>query len=640
MTDPVEPAASRPDPAQGAAASGGPSLPPSLEPPARDVPPAAGGSDGADAAAARVEAVAGEAAAEADSETAWEAAWEAGYKAASGGSAAAGQPATAEPVHRHPFYLRGRRLRLPGSRRGLFALLLVLSASIGVGVFATVSLIHWTETADFCGRCHTMAPELQANQAGPHKSVECAACHVEPGIMGWVKAKINGTKQLIDVVLGSYPTPIPPPDHADMPPASVTCEGCHGVTREAVMTLKTQTTYSEDESNTPLFVGLMVRPGGGNPFDVSRSVHWHVLRTVDFWSTDPHDQTIDVVDATQADGTVATYIAQSKIKAADDVAPDVEAVKTSETETTMSCYDCHNRAGHDIANPRTGLDQAMTAGVIDPTLPFIKREGMRILWAGYPDVATADAEADKLQGFYAANFPEVAATKAPQIDAAIAEIKRLYSLSSTPSMDVTATTYPNNLGHLDFPGCFRCHDGGHYKVVNGVATKEVIPSTCDTCHTWPQIGPKVASVPLGTPPTTHTDSLWVFNHKNVATSVDPGGQSCGNCHAKDYCVNCHSTGAINVDHDQMATNHAAVIRTAGNQACAYCHQPVFCATCHGSQQVLPVTTPFSSMPQTTPAPSGSPGASPGGSPDAPSAPPASPSAGNGTSGTVRLRLGG
>ena len=538
-------------------------------------------------------------------------------------SASAVETATvvmAPPKRRNPFYLRGRRLRLPSSRRGLFALLLVLGGLGMVSVFSAVSLIHWTETADFCGRCHTMSPELQAYEAGPHKNVACAECHVEPGITGWIKAKINGTKQLIEVVLGTFPTPIPPPDHSDMPSTADTCEGCHGVTRDAVKTLKTETIYSEDQANTPQFVGLMIRPGGGNPFDVSRSVHWHVLRTVNFWSSDPRSQTIDLVDATQPDGTVATYISQAKLKVAEDVGPDIATLKAIDTSKTMSCYDCHNRIGHDIANPRAGLDNAMLSGAIDKTLPYIKREGMRILWSGYPDVATADAEATKLSGYYAANFPEVAATRVAQIDAAISEIKVLYRLTATPEMKVTARTYPNNLGHLDFPGCFRCHDGGHFKVVNGVATNEVIPSTCDTCHTFPQIGPAVASLPLGSPPDTHTDKLWVFNHKSVATSLDPGGQSCGECHARDYCVNCHSTGAVTVKHDIMATNHAAVIRAQGNTACAYCHQPVFCARCH-TGQVLPITTPFSQGPGTglpTPSSSASPPSSaPPGSPGVP-----------------------
>ena len=98
-------------------------------------------------------------------------------------------------------------------------------------------------------------------------------------------------------------------------------------------------------------------------------------------------------------------------------------------------------------------------------------------------------------------------------------------------------------------------------------------------------------MPLGEPPATHDDALYVFNHRNVATSVDPGTQSCGECHARDYCLNCHKTGAVDVQHDEMLTNHAQSIREAGNQSCAYCHQPVYCARCH-ADKVLPVTAPF------------------------------------------------
>jgi hypothetical protein len=216
---------------------------------------------------------------------------------------------------------------------------------------------------------------------------------------------------------------------------------------------------------------------------------------------------------------------------------------------------------------------------------------MQLLWSVFPDLASADAAIDNLGSFYTLNYPAVAATKATAISQAETELKVLYRLSATPDMKVTAASYPDNLGHLDFPGCFRCHDGGHYLVKDGAVTSEVIPSTCDTCHTFPQIGTAIASLPLGQPPSTHMDPLWVFNHKSVATSVDPGAQSCGECHARDYCVNCHSTGAVTVQHDQMMTNHAQVIRDQGNQACAYCHQPVYCARCH-TDKVLPVTAPF------------------------------------------------
>ena len=57
------------------------------------------------------------------------------------------------------------------------------------------------------------------------------------------------------------------------------------------------------------------------------------------------------------------------------------------------------------------------------------------------------------------------------------------------------------------------------------------------------------------------------------------GSSCG-WHQRSYCEDCHKTGAIKVQHDEMLYNHAASIRVAGGKACAYCHQPVFCARCH------------------------------------------------------------
>jgi nitrate/TMAO reductase-like tetraheme cytochrome c subunit len=483
------------------------------------------------------------------------------------------------------------RPRLPRSRTGIFAVLIVLGALGFVAVWTSVTVIQWTETASFCGRCHQMGPELAAYQAGPHQAVTCGECHVEPGVAGWIKAKLNGTKQLIQVITGLYPKPVPPPDHSDLPPVSDTCLRCHPLDRLATVNLVTRTTFTEDQANTRQFVGLMIRPSSGDVADVSQSVHWHVLTNVQYLSPTADDAKIDYVTFTRSDGTVAEYIAQDKIGVAEDVGPDIAKLKATETNRTVDCITCHNRVGHPIPNPGVSLDAELSSGQIDPTLPYVKREAMQILWSGYPDLAAADAAADALAGFYALNYPAVAAAKPAAIAQAVAQVKVLYRLTATPDMKVTAASYPDFLGHLDFPGCFRCHDGGHFLVKDGAVTKEVIPSTCDTCHTFPQIGTAIASLPLGQPPSTHVDPLWVFDHRSVATSVDPGGQSCGTCHARDYCVNCHSTGAVTVKHDTMMTNHAQVIRDQGNQACAYCHQPVYCARCH-AEKVLPVTAPF------------------------------------------------
>ena len=44
-------------------------------------------------------------------------------------------------------------------------------------------------------------------------------------------------------------------------------------------------------------------------------------------------------------------------------------------------------------------------------------------------------------------------------------------------MKISWGTYPNNLGHTDFPGCFRCHDDSH---TSGNAKK--ITQDCNACH--------------------------------------------------------------------------------------------------------------------------------------------------------------
>jgi nitrate/TMAO reductase-like tetraheme cytochrome c subunit len=518
-----------------------------------------------------------------------------GPGSATGGDIVLPPVAVTTPRHRRRWRAIPRvpriRVAVPRSRPAILALVLALGGIGMVAVFTGASLIRWTETADFCGRCHQMAPELKAYEAGIHDTVTCGECHVEPGPIGWIKSKIRGTEQLFEVVLGAYPKPIPAPNHADLPSTKDTCQQCHSVEQLAVNDAKISTQFAEDEPNTRQAVGLMIRPASGVPTDVNSSVHWHVLTDVEYWSSDPNAQTIDMVQIRQQSGYTETFIAQKKVTTSDDVQPDITRLQSADAQRQMDCLDCHNRAGHDIPDPRTTVDAQMAADRIDPSLPYIKRESMQLLWASYPDVETADTAIDALHGFYRLNYPAVAAAKSAQIDVAIADLKDLYRQIATPEMKVTASTYPDNLGHLDFPGCFRCHDGAHYLVKDGQLTNQAIPSTCNTCHTFPQVGGQVATLPLGTPPQTHTDSLWVFDHAKVATSKDPGGQSCGDCHAKDYCDACHDSGAINVNHDQMLTQHAASVRAAGNEACAYCHQPPYCAQCH-TDQVLPVTGPY------------------------------------------------
>ena len=53
----------------------------------------------------------------------------------------------------------------------------------------------------------------------------------------------------------------------------------------------------------------------------------------------------------------------------------------------------------------------------------------------------------------------------------------IYNRNVFPDLKVTWGTYPNNLGHTDFPGCFRCHDGSHT-----AADGKTISQDCSACH--------------------------------------------------------------------------------------------------------------------------------------------------------------
>jgi hypothetical protein len=291
---------------------------------------------------------------------------------------------------------------------------------------------------------------------------------------------------------------------------------------------------------------------------------------------------------------VTTFIKSSEIGLASNVTPDINRLKSKLEEHTMQCIDCHNMVGHNIPDPSRLLDESLSQGTISPELPYIKRDALDLLNRTFITQEAADNAISAFGATYSTEHPDVAASNPDAVAQATEEVGRIYGETATPAMKTVWTSYPDNLGHQRSPGCFRCHDGNHVKVVDGVATDEVIPSTCSTCHTFPQVGADISGLQLGVPPASHSEKLYVFNHKGQVSSVDaPFGpnpsanDNCSTCHQKSYCENCHNSGAIKVNHDEMLFNHAASTSTASITACAYCHQPVYCATCHSdSDQVV------------------------------------------------------
>ena len=90
--------------------------------------------------------------------------------------------------------------------------------------------VEHMDTVQFCGQtCHVMKPEFTAHAAlPPHQAVACAECHIAPGATGWLKAKMNGTSQLVAVVFNNYPRPIESAmENNKLVSSAETCEQCH-----------------------------------------------------------------------------------------------------------------------------------------------------------------------------------------------------------------------------------------------------------------------------------------------------------------------------------------------------------------------------------------------------------------------------
>jgi len=273
------------------------------------------------------------------------------------------------------------------------------------------------------------------------------------------------------VAFNTHSRPIPSPVH-DLRPARDTCEQCHWPEKFHGDKIRAFREYANDETNTESLNVMRIHVGGGSE-SVGRvnGIHWHTSRSnvIEYIATDDKRQTIPWVRLTRPDGTVKEWVAQG-------VSADALA---HGQRRRMDCMDCHNRPSHQFfASAERAVDQAIARGVIDRGLPFIHREGVRLLKASYPDQPTAFAAIrTDLEKFYRTNHADVLTGRKAAFDRAVDALQALYGRSVFPSMNVTWGTYANNLGHNDFPGCFRCHDDGH-KAKDGTT----ISQDCEMCH--------------------------------------------------------------------------------------------------------------------------------------------------------------
>ena len=356
-------------------------------------------------------------------------------------------------------------LSRPRDRRRLGWFVFGAVAFLLVSAMGSYHTYQYTESVQFCGEaCHTvMKPELVTYEHGPHARVACTECHIGKGAAWFVRSKLSGTYQLYAVAFNKYPRPVPTPIK-NLRPAQETCEECHWPKKFVGNLEKTFNYFLSDASNSPWSITLLMKVGGGDPtHGPVGGIHWHmnVGNKIEYFATDPARQKIPWVRITDSRGVVTEYKTKSFTN---EVTPGDIRV--------MDCMDCHNRPAHKYQTPDDAVALAMSLNRIDPALPWIKSNAVAVLTRKYTN------ETEALQGIatsLARSYPGE-----PRVNAVIDAVQQIYQDNFFPEMNASWKIYPDNIGHKNWAGCFRCHDGKHFAADSKLS---ISSEDCNACHT-------------------------------------------------------------------------------------------------------------------------------------------------------------
>ncbi len=363
---------------------------------------------------------------------------------------------------------------VPIVRHGFWLVTVATLANLGIIGTASYQGVSYMDSTQFCGQtCHTvMEPEYVAYQNSPHSRVNCVECHIGPGASWFVHSKLSGARQVFAVTFHTYSTPIPSPVKY-LRPARETCEQCHWPERFTGDKFEVRTKYQDDEKNSPLTTVLLVKVGGHN-WQGAVGIHGRHLDAgsrIRYTSTDPGRQVIPVVYYTDDAGKVIEFVS-SENKA-------TKAQLDAGEHREMDCVDCHNRPTHAFEMPESAVDKVINQGRIDAGLPFIKKKAVEVLKVEYSDRDTGKQRIiSSINDFYRASYPEIYQNKRAAVQQSAEQVAAIYLRNIFPAMRVTWGVHPNNLGHMEFIGCFRCHDGNHTS-----ADGQTITNDCNACHT-------------------------------------------------------------------------------------------------------------------------------------------------------------
>jgi hypothetical protein len=364
------------------------------------------------------------------------------------------------PAHFPPLTWRN-----PDLRRLATFILATTFVNIVIASNLTYSAVTYMDTVTFCGQtCHTvMQPEFTAYQNSPHSRVECVSCHIGPGAGWFVRSKLSGVGQVFAVTFNTYERPIPTPVR-NLRPARETCEACHWPQKYGEDRVRVINKFADDEANTRTKTVLLLKIGGGNHGIGIHGTHLGPGVTIRYAHADETRQTIPWIEYS-GPGRKTVYAA-------------ADAKTAGLPVREMDCMDCHNRPSHSLELPERAMDAALNTGAVSPSLPFMKKTALEILKKPYASrEAAAAAIPAEVERFYREKYPQIWQQRQAEVSKSGQGVLAVWSRNIFPAMKITWGTYPNNIGHTDFPGCFRCHDGAH----NSSGGKS-ITQDCNACH--------------------------------------------------------------------------------------------------------------------------------------------------------------
>ncbi len=404
---------------------------------------------------------------------------------------------------------------------------------------------EYSNSPQFCGTaCHTMPPQDTVYKLSPHANVTCEECHIgRTSFVNQLTRKTQGIKETYYEIFKLYEYPI----RAEaLRPARDTCEKCHQPETFSDDSLRSISHFADDLHNTQTSIYLILKTGGGAKREgLGRGIHWHIVNKVEYYATDELAQEIPYVRIYNDDGTTTEYV---------DVESGFDKSTLDESKlVVMDCVTCHNRITHEFSFPQESIDLAMARGQISAEIPLIHKKAVEVMSIKYASRTEAFAAFDNIEDYY--KTTDFYVGNGDKIKAAIQTLKDIYDRTVFHDQQIDWETYPNNLGHINSPGCFRCHDGRHLDV-----DQQAIRLECNVCHSIPVVKGQedfVTKIELssGLEPETHKNPNWITLHNQAF------GASCAACHTMD-----DPGGTSNTSFCSNSACHGSVYTFAGFDA--------------------------------------------------------------------------